>query len=84
MPLRVLDVMAAGGFLLTTYTEEIAEQFKDGEDLVIAYTPEEMIQKTAYYLEHEEERKKIARKGQETVFEKFAYTKLLPEILKID
>ncbi|SFB95506.1 glycosyltransferase family protein [Butyrivibrio sp. YAB3001] len=83
IPLRVVDILAAGGFLLTNYQEEIAERFVDGEDLVIAYTPEEMVEKTAYYLDHEEERQQIARNGQKKVFENFAYTKLLPEILKL-
>ncbi len=83
IPLRVLDILAAGGFLITTYTEEIAEYFIDGEELVIAYTPEDMIQKVAYYLEHDEERKQIALKGQEKVFEKFAYTNLLSRICDI-
>ncbi len=82
VPLRVIDILAAGGFLLTTYTPEIAEYFVDGEDLAIAYTPEEMVKKTAYYLEHEEERKQIALNGQKKVLENFGYTKLLPEILK--
>ncbi len=77
-----MDVLAAGGFLLTSYTPEIDEYFTDGEDLAIARTPEEMIQKTAYYLEHEEERKEIAMNGQKKVFEKFSYMKLLPGIIK--
>ena len=77
-----MDVLAAGGFLLTTYTSEIAEYFQDGVDLAIARTPEEMYAKAEYYLEHEEERKKIAINGQKKVFEKFAYTKLLPRVLE--
>ncbi len=79
--LRVMDVLAAGGFLLTSYTPEIEEYFIDGVDLAIAHTPDEMIAKAAYYLEHEDERKEIALNGQKKVYEKFAYTKLLPEIL---
>ncbi len=81
VPLRVLDILAAGGFLITNYQSEIAEYFEDGVDLVIAGTPEEMVQKTAYYLEHDEERKQIAINGQKKVLENFAYTKLLPMIL---
>ena len=81
VPLRVLDILAAGGFLITNYQEEIAEYFVDGEDLVIAYTPEDMLEKTAYYLEHEDERKQIAVGGQKKVMQNFAYTNLLPEIL---
>ncbi len=81
VPLRVLDILAAGGFLITNYQSEIAEYFEDGVDLVIAGTPEEMVQKTAYYLEHDAERKQIAINGQKKVLENFAYTKLLPMIL---
>ena len=81
--LRVMDVLAAGGFLVTTSTAEIEEYFTDGVDLAIAHTPEEMLEKTAYYLEHDSERRKIAQNGQKKVFENFAYTKLLPGILKI-
>jgi spore maturation protein CgeB len=81
VPLRVIDILAAGGFLITNYQEEIAEYFVDGQDLVIAYTPEDMVEKTAYYLEHEDERKAIALNGQKKVLENFAYTNLLPTIL---
>ncbi len=83
IPLRVMDVMAAGGFLLTSYTPEIAEQFADGEELAIARTPEEMLEKAAYYLEHEEERKEIAINGQMKVFEKFSYAGHLTKILRL-
>lgn len=81
--LRVIDILAAGGFLITNYQAEIAEYFEDGVDLVMAYTPEDMIQKVAYYLQHEDERREIALNGQKKVFAEFAYTKLLEEILKI-
>ncbi|WP_029232842.1 glycosyltransferase family protein [Butyrivibrio sp. VCB2006] len=84
VPLRVVDILAAGGFLLTNYQEEIAEYFVDGQDLVIAYTPEDMIEKAAYYLEHEDERETIALNGQKKVLENFAYTKLLPRVLSLE
>ena len=79
-----MDVLAAGGFLITNYQDEIAEYFVDGEDLAIAYTPEDMVKLAEYYLEHEEERKQIALNGQKKVYEHFAYTKLLPDILNLD
>ncbi len=81
VPLRVMDILAAGGFLITTYQKEIEEYFEDGKELVISRTPEEMLELTAYYLEHEDERKEIAAAGQKKVYEEFAYTKLLPKIL---
>jgi spore maturation protein CgeB len=83
IPLRVVDILGAGGFLITTYQDIIAEYFTDGVELVMAATPEDMLQKTAYYLEHEEERKEIARRGQEKVLRDFSYMKLLPEIFSL-
>lgn len=83
IPLRAIDILAAGGFLITNYQAEIAEHFMDGEELVMAYTPEEMLEKTGYYLEHEDERKEIARRGQEKVLRDFSYEKLLKEVLTI-
>ncbi len=83
IPLRVMDVLGSGGFLITTYQDEIAEYFEEDKDLVIVRSPEEFIEKTAYYLENDDERKEIAQSGQKKVFEKFAYTKLLPEVLTL-
>lgn len=73
MSLRVLDVLACGGFLLTNYQPEIAEYFVDGEDLVMYYSFEDMYEKIRYYLEHEEERIRIARAGYLKVKENFNY-----------
>lgn len=81
IPLRVVDILAAGGFLITNYQAEIAERFEDGKELVIAWTPEDMIEKTAYYLSHEEERKEIARAGQKKVLSEFSYDRILSYIL---
>ena len=81
IPLRVLDVMAAGGFLITTYQEEVAAQFRDGEELVIAYTPEDLVEKCAYYLADDEAREAIARAGREKVLKEFRYGQVLREII---
>ena len=81
IPLRVLDVLAAGGFLITTTNPEIEENFEDGYDLAIARTPEEMLAKAEYYLEHDDERQQIAINGQKKVFDNYAYSRLLPQII---
>ena len=64
---RIWDIMGAGGFLLTNYQSEIPEFFNIGEDLEIYTSMEELADKAAYYLEHEDERKRIARSGYEKV-----------------
>lgn len=83
IPLRALDIMACGGFLLSNYQPELAEYFEEGKELVLFYDLQDCIDKIAYYLEHEEERKEIARAGQRKVRELFSYQKKLKEILQI-
>lgn len=70
---RVFDVLACEGFLLTNYQPEIAEYFVDGEELVMYYSQEDMYEKIAYYLNHEEERKQIAHAGYLKVKQYFNY-----------
>ena len=81
IPLRVLDIMGAGGFLLTNYQPEIAEYFVNGEEVVMFESKEDMLEKIAYYLEHEEERKQIAYNGWLRVQKDFTYESQLTKIL---
>lgn len=81
IPLRVFDVLGCGGFLLTNYQEEIAEQFRNGTDLVMYSSMEELVEKVGYYLAHEEERLWIARNGYERVKEVFSFDAALETIL---
>ena len=80
IPLRALDIMAAGGFLLTGYQAELDEYFVNGQDLVMADGPADMQQKISYYLGHEKEREQIARNGQKKTIENFDYRKMLCQI----
>ena len=73
IPLRALDIMAAGGFLLTGYQQELDEYFVNGQELVMAGSPEEMQELIGYYLAHDSEREKIARKGKEKTLKQFDY-----------
>lgn len=67
VPLRVFDILSCGGFCLTNYQQEIVELFEDGEDLVTYSDMDDLINKVAYYLENEEERKRIAFHGYQTL-----------------
>lgn len=83
IPLRCLDIMACGGFLLTNYQPELAEYFVDGEELVIYNDLEDMQEKIRYYLSHEEERMNIAKRGKEKVAAEFSYEKQVGKILAV-
>lgn len=81
IPLRIWDVLGCGGFLLTNYQAEIPYYFKEGEDLVCFDGLEDLCEKVGYYLEHKEERKRIAWNGYHKVREKHSYIERIHTIL---
>lgn len=63
IPLRALDIMGSGGFLLSNYQQELFEYFEEGKDFV-AYTDyNDLLAKVEYYLDHDSEREEIAKSG---------------------
>ena len=73
IPLRVIDVLGCGGFVLSNYQEELFEYFNVGEELVVYENIEDLFYKAKYYLEHEDERKQIALAGFERVKRDFTF-----------
>ena len=82
IPLRALDVMGAGGFLLSNYQPELAELFEDGQELAIYESVEDALAKAAFYLEHDELRRRIAQTGREKVLEEYTLQDRLRQILE--
>ena len=82
MPLRTLDVLGAGGFLLSNYQEELMTNFIPDEDLVLYSSIEDAVEKASYYLSHNELREKIAQNGCRKVFENFNYHKQLTSLFQ--
>lgn len=82
-PLRVLDIMACGGFLLSNYQEDMAEMFVPNEEVVLFESEEDMLDKIAYYLEHDKERKEIARAGRERMKRDYNFVETFRKILEI-
>lgn len=83
IPLRVLDIMACGGFVLTNWQPELEEYFVDDKELVMFHNLEECMEKMEYYLEHEEERRQIAEAGRKKVQEVFSYQTGLAKLFQI-
>lgn len=79
---RVMDIMGAGGFVLSSYCTETAELFEEDKEIVMYRSPEELVEKVEYYLEHDEERKQIAKAGYEKVISCYTYEKKLVELMK--
>jgi spore maturation protein CgeB len=81
IPLRVLDVLASGGFLITNYQAELGEYFNLGEDLVVYQSLEELADLVGYYLQHETERQQIVRNGLERVRQDFRFEERIHNML---
>jgi spore maturation protein CgeB len=81
IPLRVWDIMGAGGFVLTNYQPEIPDFFENGKDLVFFDSFDDCVRKAEYYLAHEDERKCIAENGFKKVLEHHSYDARIEFIL---
>lgn len=82
VPLRVYDILGAGGFCLTNFQAELPMQFENEKHLVWYYSNEDLYEKAAYYLTHDSERKAIAAAGREYVATHCTYERRLEEIIK--
>lgn len=67
VPLRAIDIMGCGGFLISNYQADFLDYFVPGGDFVCYESKEDLIQKVDYYLSHEKERQAIAKSGHEKV-----------------
>lgn len=74
LPMRVFEIMSCGTMLLTDRLGNgLEELFTDRKHLVIYKDEGEIDELISYYLENEEEREKIAQRGQKEVHEKHTY-----------
>lgn len=83
IPLRALDIMGAGGFLLSNYQAELAEYFEDEKEIVLFGDEEDLLDKIGYYLEHDDLRYRIAYNGWKKVQEHFRYEYVVAKIFDI-
>lgn len=83
IPLRVWDVLGAGGFLMTNYQAEIPYYFKEGEDLICFDGINDLCEKAGYYLSHEDERRAIAENGYRKVKEHHNYIERINTMLEM-
>lgn len=83
LPLRIFDLMACGGFVLSNYQAEIPELFVPGEDIVLYDSIPDMLSKIEYYLEHEDERLAIAKSGYEKVKQFHSYDERIKMMFEV-
>lgn len=80
IPLRALDIMASGGFLLSNPQQELADYLEENKDYVAYYSVEDCQDKIDFYLRNEDARAKVAQRGYEKVSEIFSYEQGLSKL----
>lgn len=83
IPLRALDIMGCGGFLLTNFQTEFLEYFEPDAEFVYYDSYDDLMGKADYYLTHEKERCEIAINGSRKVQSYHTYEKRIEEMLRI-
>jgi glycosyltransferase involved in cell wall biosynthesis len=80
--MRCFETLATGSLLLTDRIPSIEELFEDGKHLVLYNNLDEAVEKAKYYIEHDEEREKIAQAGYEHVIKNHTIQHRVNVILK--
>lgn len=83
IPLRVIDIMACRGFVISNAQPELYEYFVPGQDIEIYEDIPDLVYKVRYYLEHEEQRKQIAENGYKKICAKFNFEDRVKRMLEI-
>lgn len=65
--MRTYEILASGGFLITSDTPAVRHLFEPGCHLVVSKSPIETVELVKYYLENADERQKICQQALEAV-----------------
>ncbi len=82
IPLRIYDVMGAGGFLISNFQAELPRFFENEKHLVWYYNEEDLYDKVKFYLAHDSLRKDIALAGYNLVKTECTYENRITNILE--
>ena len=83
IPLRCMDIMGNGGFLISNFQEDFLDYFVPDEDFVYYTDADDLLNKIDYYLSHEKERKEIAENGHQKVKKNHSFEKCFSDIIHI-
>jgi spore maturation protein CgeB len=83
IPLRIYDILGAGGFCITNFQAELPMFFENEKHLVWYYSNEDLYDKVDFYLRHDTERERIASAGHDHVRTTCTYESRITKILEI-
>lgn len=83
LSLRIFDVLACGGFLLTNYQSELPSMYELQNEVETFCSKEELLDKIRYYLAHDTERNKIAANGFRRTLQEHTWSHRLTKMIQI-
>lgn len=78
---RNFEVPGAGGFLLTSPADNLAEYFIPGKEIDVFDSLDDLVEKIGYYLSHPAERRAIRQAGLERAHRDHTYERRLRDVL---
>ena len=78
---RVFEVPGCGGFLVTGSTPQLERLYAAGGEVAVYRNTDEMRERIRYYLDHEEERRAVARRGHERAQREHTYAQRLRSLI---
>lgn len=82
IPLRIMDILGSGGFLLSNFQIELAEYFQNEKEVILYESIEDAYAKADFFLKHPDLRMEIARHGYQKAREQFNYKKQLATLFQ--
>lgn len=83
IPLRCMDIMGCGGFLLTNFQADFMDYFTPGEDFVYYESESNFQELIKYYVSHEKERRQIQANALGKMKDSHTFEHRIQEILRI-
>jgi hypothetical protein len=80
--MRLYEATGMGSMLITDDKENISDLFEVGKEIVVYKDLKDLVEKIKYYLNNEDERVKIAKKGQEKTLKDHTYDGRMSVLVK--
>jgi len=80
---RVFEASGCGSLQITDFKEEITDFYQEDQEIVIYRSTDELLEKLAYYLEHEGEREVIAARAYDRTLRENTYQQRMEELLRV-
>jgi spore maturation protein CgeB len=81
--MRLFEATGVGAALVTDEASNLGELFDPGREVVTYATADELVERVAHLLEHEDERAAIARAGQERTLREHTYDRRMRDLAEI-